>query len=96
MEENCRFGPHDRSRCKILGRVKTGKKIAKWSNMDENLLNGVISAINIKLGGKNLGFTLSIYPIKAPVGEALAQHVDQSNFSFRREQMSSGLTEYFP
>jgi hypothetical protein len=69
-EENCRFGPHDRSRCKLLGRVKTGKSFAKWGNMDENLLNGAISAQKIKLGGKKLEFTLSIYQIKVPVVEA--------------------------
>jgi hypothetical protein len=30
-----------------------GKTFAKWDNLDENLLNGVISVKKLKIGGKN-------------------------------------------
>jgi hypothetical protein len=38
---------------KILEGVKIGKTFAKWGNLDENLLNGVISVKKLKIGGKN-------------------------------------------
>jgi hypothetical protein len=38
---------------KILEGVKVGKTFAKWGNLDENLLNGVINVKNLKIGGKN-------------------------------------------
>jgi hypothetical protein len=59
MEEHCRFSPTGQVTCKILGRVKTGRTFAKWGNMDEKMLNGVISVKNIKLGGKNWNSLLS-------------------------------------
>jgi hypothetical protein len=39
-------------RPKILRGVKYGKTFSKWGNLDEKLLNGVISVQNGKLGGK--------------------------------------------
>jgi hypothetical protein len=38
---------------KILEGVKIGTTITKWSNLDENLLNGIITVKKIKLEGKN-------------------------------------------
>jgi hypothetical protein len=37
---------------KILEGVKIGKTFAKWGNLDENLLNGVISVKKLKIGVK--------------------------------------------
>jgi hypothetical protein len=37
---------------KILVGVKIGKTFAKWGNLNENLLNRVISIKKLKLGGK--------------------------------------------
>jgi hypothetical protein len=38
---------------KILEGVKIGITFAKWGNLDENLLNRVISVKKLKIGGKN-------------------------------------------
>jgi hypothetical protein len=41
---------------KILRRVKKGINFAKWGNLDENVLNGVISVDKSKLGVKKWNF----------------------------------------
>jgi hypothetical protein len=45
--------------------VKNGKTFPKWGNLDEKLLNGVISVQNGKLGGKkrNSLFILKTMPV---------------------------------
>jgi hypothetical protein len=48
------------SNCKKLEGVKMGTILIKWGNLDENLLNRVISVKNVKLGGKNWNL-LKIY-----------------------------------
>jgi hypothetical protein len=51
---------------KILGGVKNGTTFAKWGNLDENVLNEVISVKKVKLGGKkwNLLYPALILIIK--------------------------------
>jgi hypothetical protein len=41
---------------KILEGVKIGKTFSKWGNLDENLLNGVISVKKLKIGSKNWNY----------------------------------------
>ena len=44
---------------KSLRGVKYGKTFTKWSNLDEKMLNGVISVTNDKTWGKNWNSLLS-------------------------------------
>jgi hypothetical protein len=53
LEDNYRLEPIYHITCKILVRVKNGKTFTKRGNVNKNLLNGVISVKNVKLGGKN-------------------------------------------
>jgi hypothetical protein len=48
-----RSGPSRQKAQKILEGVKIGITFAKWGNLDENLLNGVISVKKLKIWGKN-------------------------------------------
>jgi hypothetical protein len=44
-----RPGPSRQKAQKNLERVKIGKTFAKWDNLDENLLNRVISVKKLKI-----------------------------------------------
>jgi hypothetical protein len=50
--------PTSQNAHKILEGVKIGNFFAKWGNLDENLLNGVISVKKLKIGSKNWNLLL--------------------------------------
>jgi hypothetical protein len=53
LSKSKRPGPSRQKAQKILEGVKIGITFAKWGNLDENLLNGVIRVKKFKIGGKN-------------------------------------------
>jgi hypothetical protein len=87
---------------KILGGVKNGTTCAKWGNLDENVLNEVISVKKVKLGGKkwnllfSYGFLASVHAascVTRPM-QLLIEQIFTKTQSVGRGTHSSFLKNY--
>jgi hypothetical protein len=63
---------------------------AKWGNLDENLLNGVISVKKLKIGGKNWNLLIFLFwncwAHEKWIGPRLSKHKGVSRAKFRQQQ----------